>query len=80
MTFKLNLSIDETIVRQIKSYARRKKTSVSKIVQEQMVEVLQSEEKDHSFSEFLDQYTGSIKGIINYKNEMNKYLKDKHNV
>ena len=80
MTVRLNLSTDKTIVRRIKAYARRKKTSVSKIVQDQMVEVLQSEEKDHSFREFLDQYAGSIKDNINYENEMDKYLKDKHSL
>lgn len=80
MTVKLNLSIDETIVRQIKSYARRKKTSVSKIVQEQLESILKTEEKDISFSEFLDQYAGSIKGNINYENEMDEYLKDKHSI
>jgi hypothetical protein len=78
MTVKLNLTINETVARRIKSYASRKNTSVSKIVEKQLEEVLQSEKKDDSFRKFLDKYAGSIKGNTNYDDAKDEYLKKKH--
>jgi hypothetical protein len=78
MTVKLNLTIDESIARRIKSYASRKKTSVSKIVEKQLQEVLRSEKKDDSFRKFLDKYAGSIKGDTNYDEAKDEYLKKKY--
>ncbi len=78
MTVKLNLTIDETVARGIKSYASRKKTSVSKIVENQLEQVLKTEKKDDSFRKFLDKYAGSIKGGTNYDEAKDEYLKKKH--
>lgn len=78
MTVKLNLTLDESVARRIKSYASRKKTSVSKIVQKQLEDVLNSEKKDDSFRKFLDKYAGSIKGNTNYDDAKDEYLKKKH--
>lgn len=78
MTVKLNLTIDESVAKRIKSYAQRKKTSVSKIVEKQLNEVLQTERKDDSFRKFIDQYAGSIKGSIHYNEATDEYLKRKH--
>lgn len=78
MTVKLNLTIDESVIKQIKSYAQRQNTSVSKIVQEQLEEVLKSEKKDTSFKEFIDKYAGSIKGNTDYDSAKNEYLKKKY--
>lgn len=78
MTVKLNLTIDESVAKRIKSYASRKKTSVSKIVEKQLQEVLKSEKKDDSFRKFLDKYAGSIKGNTNYDEAKDEYLKKKH--
>jgi hypothetical protein len=78
MTVKLNLTISESVARRIKSYASRKKTSVSKIVESQLEEVLKSEKKDDSFRKFLDKYAGSIKGGINYDQAKDEYIKKKY--
>ncbi|MEO6838994.1 MAG: DUF6364 family protein [Ginsengibacter sp.] len=78
MTVKLNLTINESVARRIKSYAGRKKTSVSKIVEAQLEEILKSEKKDDSFRKFLDKYAGSIKGNTNYDDAKDEYLKKKH--
>lgn len=78
MTVKLNLTIDESLVRRIKSYAERKNTSVSKIVEKQLEEVLKSEKKDDSFRKFLDKYAGSIRRKIDYDQARDEYLKKKH--
>lgn len=80
MTVKLNLTIDENVAQKIKSYARRKKTSVSRIVQQQLEEVIKSEKKDDSFRKFIDKYAGSIKRDkpININEERDEYLKKKY--
>lgn len=80
MTVKLNLTINESVARRIKSYAQRKNTSVSKIVETQLEEILKTEKKDDSFRKFIDKYGGSIKRKkpIDIKEEKDKYLKEKY--
>ena len=80
MTVKLNLTINESIAKRIKKYAGRKKTSVSKIVEKQLEDVLNSEKKDDSFRKFLDKYAGSIKrdAPIDIDEEKDEYLKVKY--
>lgn len=78
MTVKLNLTIKESVATRIKSYANRKKTSVSKIVERQLEEVLGAEKKDDSFRKFIDKYAGSLKGNTNYDDAKDEYLKKKH--
>ena len=80
MTVKLNLTIDESIAQRIKSYASRQKTSVSKIVEKQLEEILKTEKKDDSFRKFLDKYAGSIKREkpLNIDEEKDNYIKEKY--
>lgn len=82
MTVNLHLTINESVARRIKKYAQRKKTSVSRIVEEQLEEILSADknvnEKDTSFREFIDKYAGSIKGSVDYDAAKYKYLKKKH--
>lgn len=78
MTVKLNLSLNESVVKRIKSYASRRNTSVSEIVENQLEELLKSEKKDDSFRKFLDKYAGSIKGETNYDEAKDEYLKKKY--
>ncbi len=80
MAVKLNLTIDESVARRIKLYAKRKKSSVSKIVEKQLEDVLKAEKKDDSFRKFLEKYAGSIKGKINYDTVRDEYLKEKHGI
>jgi len=82
MTVKLNLTIDDTVAHRIKSYAKRKKTSVSKIVEKQLEDVLKSEKKDDSFRKFLDKYAGSIKRDkpLDIDEERDNYLKKKYGI
>ena len=61
MTVKLNLTIDEKTAKRIKSYASKRKTSVSKIAQEQFEQILKTEKPDTSFLDFINKYAGSIK-------------------
>jgi hypothetical protein len=82
MTVKLNLTIDESVARRIKSYASRKKTSVSKIVENQLEEILKTEKKDDSFRKFLDKYAGSIKREkpLDIDEERDNYIKEKYGI
>lgn len=78
MTVKLNLTIDEKTAKRIKSYAVRKKTSVSKIAQEQFEQVLKTDKPDTSFLDFIHKYAGSIKGNTDYDKAKDEYLKKKY--
>lgn len=82
MTVKLNLTIDEKTAKRIKSYATRKKTSVSKIAQQQFEQVLKSDKPDTSFLDFINKYAGSIKSKkpIDYKKDKEEYLRKKYGV
>ena len=78
MTVKLNLTIDEKTAKRIKSYASKRKTSVSKIAQEQFDNVLKTEKPDTSFLDFINKYSGSIKGNIDYDQAREESLKKKY--
>ncbi len=80
MTVKLNLTINESVARRIKSYAARRRISVSKIVEEQLKDILSTEKKDNSFREFLEKYAGSIKRNkpLDIDEERDRYLKEKY--
>jgi hypothetical protein len=82
MTVKLNLTIDEKTAKRIKSYATRKKTSVSNIAQEQFEQVLKTDKPDTSFRDFIIKYAGSIKNKkpIDYKKDKEEYLRKKYGV
>jgi hypothetical protein len=80
MTVKLNLTIDEKTAKRIKSYASKRKTSVSKIAQEQFEQVLKTEKPDTSFLDFINKYAGSIKGNTDYDKARDEYLKKKYGV
>jgi len=80
MTVKLNLTINESVAKRIKIYAQRQKTSVSKIVEKQLAEILTSEKKDDSFRIFINKYSGSMKRDkpLDVQEEKDKYFKEKY--
>jgi hypothetical protein len=80
MTVKLNLTINESVARRIKLYAARQQTSVSKIVEKQLEEIINAEKKYDSFRKFLDKYAGSIKRKkpLDIDEERDEYLKEKY--
>jgi Family of unknown function (DUF6364) len=80
MTTKLNLTIDEKTAKKIKVYAAKKKTSVSKIVEEYFKKLTESEAKKNEFRSFVEKYAGSIKRKepINIEKERDEYLKEKY--
>jgi len=87
MTTKLNLTIDEGLVKDVKLYAKKRKTSVSKVVQEQLYGLFGKKEnnKKESFVEkhqrMLQKYAGKSKGKFDDLDRLrDEYLKEKYGV
>lgn len=64
MTVKLNLTIDEKIVAKSKRYAAKKKTTVSKMVQELLKKQIEQEEKKPVKKSFVEKYAGTFSGQL----------------
>ena len=67
MTVKLNLTIDEKVVARTKKYAARKKTTVSKMVQELLSRQLATEEKKPKKKGFAEKWAGTFSGQLSDK-------------
>jgi Family of unknown function (DUF6364) len=65
MTVKLNLTIDEDVVKRTKRYAKRTNTSISKMVQEYLDKTTQNEKADKK--SFVEKYAGSLNGQLSDK-------------
>jgi hypothetical protein len=80
MTTKLNLTVKEKTAKDIKSYAAKRKVSVSKLAEQHFDSLVNAEKKNDYFRKFLDKYAGSIKRKkpIDLEKEKEKYLKDKY--
>jgi hypothetical protein len=63
MTVKLNLTIDEKVVAKTKRYAARRKTSVSKLVQELLSKTVEEQPSKRKQS-FLQKYGNSLNGKL----------------
>lgn len=73
MTVKLNLTIDGKLVAKTKRYAARKKTSVSKLVQDLLKKTVEEPDSKHRVS-FLQKHGGILNGKLG--NEKVKQLLD----
>jgi hypothetical protein len=79
MTVKLNLTIDEKIVEKSKRYAAKKKTTVSKMVQEFLKKQIDLEEKKPAKKSFVEKWAGSLKiHIPDIDKARDEYLKEKY--
>ncbi len=81
MTVKLNLTIDDDVVKRTKFYAKKNNTSVSKMVQEYLDKVTQSEKP--KAKSFVGKYAGSLDGQLGSKEVKqlkDEYLKEKYGV
>ena len=77
MTVKLNLTIDEDVVKRTKRYAKRTNTSISKMVQEYLDKTTQNEMANKK--SFVEKYGGTLKiGIPDVKKAKDEYLKEKY--
>lgn len=70
MNAKLTLSINKSVTERAKKYARRKKTSLSKLIENQL-DKLTTSEKNNGISPLVE----SLSGVISAK-EMKKAKKD----
>jgi hypothetical protein len=80
MTNKINLTLDNDLIKEMKSYARKEKTSVSKIVQEQML--TRFPKKAGKKKSFVEKYAGIIKDVHigDIDKARDEYLKEKYGV
>ena len=79
MTVKLNLTIDEKIVAKSKRYAAKRKTTVSKMVQELLRKQLAIEEKKPNKKSFVEKWAGTLKvHIPDINKAKDEYLKEKY--
>ena len=81
MAKKLTLNIDERVIQEAKKYANKKRKSLSRLIQDYLQYILETENKDKEtdFSPTVKQLLGSI--IINDKNIKDakyEYLKEKY--
>ncbi len=79
MTVKLNLTIDEDVVKRTKRFAKKTNTSISKMVQEYLDKATQS--TIASKKSFVEMYAGSLNGQlsdIEVKRLLDKRVKDKY--
>jgi predicted solute-binding protein len=76
MTVKLNLTIDEKIVAKSKRYAAKKKTTVSKMVQEFLRKQVEQEEKKTKEKSFVEKWAGTFSGKLS--DERVKKIKDEY--
>ena len=65
MTSKLNLSIDEEIVKRTKRYSRLNKISISQLVQSYLEELTLTQKKAEA--NILDKYNGLLNGKLGNK-------------
>lgn len=73
MTKKLTLYSDEELVRQIKEYAKKHNTSVSKLVNEYFKELLSKEKRS-----FVEEYAGILEGTGVDEEDYKRYLEEKY--
>jgi Family of unknown function (DUF6364) len=79
MTVKLNLTIDEKIVAKSKRYAAKKKTTVSKMVQEFLKRQIELEEKRPSKKSFVEKWAGTLKiHVPDIDKAKDEYVREKY--
>lgn len=80
MTTKLNLTIEKQIVNDIKKYAKKSRRSVSKIVEDQLKSILNTQ--SGKISGFSETYAGIIKGkkYNNLTKLRDEYLNEKYDL
>lgn len=81
MDTKLTLKLDKSVIEQAKKYARKKKKSLSKIVEYFFKMLVQEEEyKNREITPLVEELSGIIKGDFDYSGTITDYLMEKHNL
>jgi hypothetical protein len=77
MTVKLNLTIDEEVVKRTKRFAKRENISISKMVQTYLDKATEKEKPKKE--SFVEKFGGKFNlGIIDVKKAKDEYLKEKY--
>jgi SOS response regulatory protein OraA/RecX len=80
MTVKLNLSVDEEVAKEIKRYARRNNTSVSRIAEELFTQQISKENREQKSLNFFTKTCGiaDTKVRDDVKDTLTKAIAEKH--
>jgi hypothetical protein len=79
MRAKLTLKIDKSTIEKAKEYARKKDTSLSKMIENYLQALTNKQEEDDEISPLVKSLTGVIKPIdFDYKKNYSGYLADKY--
>lgn len=80
MQTKLTLSLEQQVIERAKAYAKKRGTSLSKLVQELLMEKTEALNEDVEVPEEFKGVFGSVKlpEDFDYKKEKAKYLREKY--
>ncbi len=82
MTSKITLYSDKALIEQIKVYAKEQNSSVSKIVNEFFINLLEAKkplhQNDHKKSKITDSLLGRLEGADSDEKLYHKHLEDKY--
>jgi Family of unknown function (DUF6364) len=79
MDTKLTLSLDKKIIEQAKKYARRKNTSLSKLIENFLAKVTATDKEDIEISPLVKSLSGVIKvKDADYRKGYTDYLAEKY--
>lgn len=80
MSKKLTLSVDETIIDQAKSYAKKTGRSLASLVENYLRDLVSKEQKDLILDEKIAKLSGKIKPPVDFNEEeaLRSFLEEKH--
>ena len=78
MASKITLYSDKELIEQIKAYAKKHNTSVSKIVNTFFINLLQTQAPDNRKSKITDRLQGKLKGKRIDEKQYRKHLEEKY--
>ena len=78
MTSKITLYSEKHLIEQIKIYAKEQNTSVSKIVNEFFINLLESSKSEQQKSKITDRLVGRLDGANVDENSYKEYLAKKY--
>lgn len=81
MNTKLTLNVDENVIERAKAYAKKNRTSLSKLFENYLSALIMKEKKSRSVSPLVESLTGIIPSdddSENYKQEYHDYLEKKY--
>lgn len=78
MNTKLTLNLDEGIIHEAKTYAKKHQTSLSKLVENYLNSLTKGSKEKSSVSPLVESLTGIIPNDYDEKNEYRNYINKKY--